>query len=216
MSDDWRLQIGLRDAATAAELTHLLEKSEHELEASFHDRVAVSRDDSEVFCYTGTRELAERVESLVRALSTEHGWEVGAELKHWHPTAEEWEDPDQPLPQADAERAAEHAERVERERAEVAERGYPEFEVRVEFPSHRDAVEFVEKLEHEGLPHVHRWKYVLVGASDEDGAAALAERLRGESPPGSTVTVEGSWSALEATTPWTFRSLFAMFGGMGG
>jgi hypothetical protein len=216
MSDDWRLRIHLQDGAPAAELTERLGEAEHDLEESFHDRVAVSRDDSEVFAYTGTRELAERVEQLVASLAAGHGWEIKTELRHWHPTSEDWEDPDVPLPSADAARAAEHAELIERERAEVAERGYPEFEVRVELPSRRDAGEFADKLREEGLPLVHRWKYVLVGASDEDSAAALAERLRAEAPSGSTVTVEGTWKAMEAETPSMGRHWYAVFGGMGG
>jgi hypothetical protein len=212
VSDDWRLRIDLHDAAASFKLTELLEKSEHDLEAAFDDRVAVSRDDTEVFCYTGTRALAERVEALIRSLADDHGWEIEAELRHWHPTAEEWEDPDKPLPTG-SDQADEHAELIEREREEVAERGYPEFEVRVELPSHRDAVAFVEKLSQEELPFVQRWKYVLVGATDEDSAAALAQRLRVEAPPGSTVQIEGTWKALQAELPF---NRFAVFGGMAG
>lgn len=212
MSDDWRLRIDLHDAGAASKLTELLEKSEHELEGDFDDRVAVSRDGGEVFCYTGTRALAEAVEALVRSLATEHGWDVETDLKRWHPDAEEWKEPDKPLP-GGGDATAEHAELIEREREEVTERGYPEFEVRVELPSHRDAVAFVEQLRQERLPYVHRWKYVLVGATDEDTAAALAQRLRTEAPPGSTVQVEGTWKAVQAESPF---NRFAVFGGMAG
>ncbi len=212
MSDDWRLRIDLHDDGAAFKLTELLEKSEHDLEADFDDRIAVSRDGTEVFCYTSTRALAERLEVLVHSLAAENDWKVETELTRWHPVAEEWEDPDKPLPTG-AEQAAEHAELIEREREEVAERGYPEFEVRIELPSRSDAVEFVEKLREEGLPYVQRWKYVLVGATDEDSAAALAQRLRVVAPPGSTVQVEGTWAALRAELPF---NRFAVFGGMGG
>jgi hypothetical protein len=213
VSDDWRLRIDLHDAGAAFKLTELLEKAEHGLEGDFDDRVAVSRDDTEVFAYTGTRALAERVEAMIQSLAAENGWEIETELKRWHPTAEEWEDPDKPLPSG-RDQDEEHAERIEREREEAAERGYPEWEVRVELPSHRDAVAFVEKLREEGLPCVHRWKYVLVGATDEDSAATLAQRLRPEAPPGSTVQVEGTWKAVQSETP--FRTRYAVFGGMGG
>jgi hypothetical protein len=213
VSDDWRLRIDLGDAGAASKLTELLEKSEHDLEGDFDDRVAASRDGAEVFCYTGTRALAERVDALVRALAAEQGWEIETDLKRWHPTAEEWEDPNKPLPTG-ADQAAEHAELIERERAEATARGYAEFEVRVELPSHRDAVEFVEKLRQDGLPYVQRWKYVLVGATDEDAAAALAQRLRVEAPPGSDVQVEGTFKAVESETP--ARTRWAIFGGMGG
>ena len=214
MSDDWRLRVNLRNAGEAAELIELLQKSEHDLEGSFHDQVALSRDGAELFAYTGTRELADRLTELVGSEASAHGWQAETELRHWHPTAEQWEDPDKPLPADDAAKAAEHAELIERERAEVQERGYPEFEVRVAFSSHRDAKRFAQQLRQEGLPNVHRWKYVVVGATDEDAANVLAERLRGEVPPGTTVQVEGTWQAMREETPTSLRS--TIFGGMSG
>ena len=48
--------------------------------------------------YAGEREQADRAAKAIRAIAAEHGWEVELELKRWHPTAEEWEDPDKPLP----------------------------------------------------------------------------------------------------------------------
>lgn len=211
MSDDWRLQIDLGQATTALELSELLERAEHDLEHDFTDRVAVSRDGREVFCYTGTRRLAERVEELVRRLAAEHGWQLDAQLLRWHAAAEEWEDPDAPT-----DTSGEHAELIARERAETAAHGWPEFEVRVELPSHSAAVEFADRLHAEGLPCVRRWKYVLVGATDEDAAGQLAERLRGEAPPESSARVEGTWKAVEADTPNRYRTLAALFGGLGG
>ena len=213
MSDDWRLRIDLHDAGAAFKLTELLEKAEHDLEGDFDDKVAISRDDTQVFAYTGTRALAERAEAMIQSLAKENGWEIETELKRWHPAAEEWEDPDKPLPSG-PDQAGEHAELIEREREEVAERGYPDFEVRVELPSHRDAKAFEEKLNNEGIPFVRRWKYVLVGATDEDSAAALAQRLRLEAPPGSTIQVEGTWKAVHAEAG--YRTRYAVFGGMGG
>jgi hypothetical protein len=213
VSDDWRLRIDLHDAGASFKLTELLEKAEHDLEGDFDDRVAVSRDDREVFCYTGTRALAERVEVLIGSLAQEHGWAIETQLQRWHAVAEEWEDPNAPLPSGTGENK-EHAELIEREREETAERGYPEFEVRVELPSHRDAAAFTDRLDAEGLPYVRRWKYVLIGATDEDSAALLAQRLRVEAPAGSAVQVEGTWKAVHAETG--YRTRYAVFGGMGG
>jgi hypothetical protein len=216
MSDDWRLQVGLFDGGAARALTERLgaEKLGEDLQSSFGDRLIVSVEGPNVFCYAGDRAQAERAASAIRALAAEHGWDVELELKHWHPTSEEWEDPDKPLPATDAERAAEHAELVAKEREESAERGYAEYEVRVECPSHRDTVELAERLRDEGLPVVRRWKYLLVGARDEDSADALAERLRAEAPPGTTVTAETSLRAAYDDDP--SRGSFAVFGGLGG
>lgn len=211
MNDDWRLRIDVHEASRARRLLEHLDafELEHELETSFRDRVIVSREDSTVFCYTGAREQAERAEQLARRLAGEHGWEVDFELLRWHPEAESWEDPDKPLPASEAELASEHAELIAAER----DQPLPEFEVRVECDSRQAARELAEKLAAEGLPSVHRARYVLVGAADEDAANTLAQRLRAEAPPGSKVTAEGTVGAVLArvgTNP------FAVFGGLGG
>jgi hypothetical protein len=215
MSDDWRLRVHLDDERAARELTERLgaPELEHDLEQSFHDRVAVSLDGSEVFCYTGTRAQAERVDQIIRSLGDQNSWQLESELRHWHPTAEEWEDPDTPLPDTDAQRAAERHELMDSERAESLARGYPEFEVRVELHRHRDTVQLAEKLRQEGLPNAHRWKYLFIGALDEDDANALAERLRAEVPSGSTVTVEASSNTIFDERP---ANPFAILGGLGG
>jgi hypothetical protein len=215
MSDDWRLRIALDQGGVAHELAERLDASEieHELEASFHDRLVLSRDGDELFCYAGSRDDAEAAEKLVRSVAADHGWSAEYELRHWHEAAEQWEEPDVPLPQTDAERADEHAALIQREREELKERGQPEFEVRLQFDSHHDAVAFAEKLRQEGLPTARRWKYLVVGAADQDSADALAARLREEAPAGTTVTAEGSGSAAYEERP---TSRFWFLGGLAG
>jgi hypothetical protein len=203
MSDDWRLRIAPHQEGHAHKLAERLDASEleHELETSFHDRLVVSRDGEELFCYAGSRDQAEAAEKLVRSVAAGHGWSADYELRHWHESAEQWEEPDVPLPQTDAERAAEHAALIQSEREELEKRGQPEFEVRVQFDSHHDAAAFAEKLRQEGVPTAQRWKYLVVGATDEDSADALAARLRDEAPPGTTVTAEGSGKAAYDERP---------------
>src|ERR1700685_265463 len=105
MNDDWRLRTDLRDPEQARELTELLRSHEVEsdLEQAFHDRVVVSFDGPEVFCYAGTREEAQTAARWVRARAPDHGGDPETELSHWHPTSEQWEDPDEPLPESSAE-----------------------------------------------------------------------------------------------------------------
>ena len=105
----------------------------------------------------------------------------------------------------------EHAELIAQERVESATL-VSEFEVRVTCSSHHDTVELSHRLRAEGIPYVRRWRYLLIGATDEESAAALAERLSAEAPAGSTVTVEGSLAAVNAETP---TNPFAVFGGLG-
>jgi len=215
MNDDWRLRVEVHSDGLVNAVTERLRAGqlEHEIQTSFHDRVIVSADGPEVFCYTGTREQAERVEQLIRSLAEEHGWSLDTELKHWHPTAEEWEDADTPLPASEADRAAEHAELMQREREESVAQGFPDYEVRIECPSHRETVELAEKLGGEGLSYVRRWRYLLVGAADEDSANALAERLRAEAPVGCNVIAEGTYREAVSQLP---PSPFSIFGGLGG
>jgi hypothetical protein len=215
MSDDWRLRIALQESGHAHKLTERLDASklEHDLEESFHDRLVVSREGGELFCYAGSREQAEKAEQLVRSVAAEHGWQAHYELSRWHESAEEWEDPDVPLPQTDAERIAEHEALIENERQELERSGQPEFEVRVQFQSHADAAAFAEQLRQEGMPTARRWKYVVVGVADEDSANALAARLREEAPTGAVVTAEGSGRAAYDERP---ANPFWFLGGLGG
>ncbi|HEY3727297.1 MAG TPA: hypothetical protein VGL51_09000 [Solirubrobacteraceae bacterium] len=215
MNDDWRLRIEAHDEGQASALAERLDahEIERDLEQTFHDRVVVSVDGAEVFCYGAAREQLDSARQVIEKLAAEHDWELEFELRHWHPSAEQWEDPDTPLPATDADLAREHQERVAQEREESAERGYPEYEVRVQCDSRKAAGELAEKLRGEGIPVVHHWSYVLVGALDEDTGKALAERLRAEAPPGSEVKIEGNLRAVYNERP--FRP-FAFLGGLGG
>lgn len=208
MNDDWRLEIKIGDAARAEELVELLGEPElqHDLSGAFHDRVIVSRDDDVVFLYAGSREQIEGARTLLDTIAEQKRWGMHPNLKRWHGAAEDWEDPDA------APADAEHERLMAAERKRAEETGSPEFEVRVDLPSRHDAVKFAEQLRDEGLPVVHRWKFVLVGAASEDDAGALAERLRSEAPKGSEVKVEGTWSAANSEAP---SNPFAVLGGLG-
>jgi hypothetical protein len=215
MNDDWRVQAVPRDPGHVGALLEQLEARdlEHDLSGDFEDRVIVSREEGTVFLYAGTREQAESARAHLLALAEQHGWDVDVDLRRWHPVAEEWEDPDKPLPADAAAKKAEHEALIAAERKETRENGPPEFEVRVDLPSHHDARRFAAQLKGEGIRTVHRWRFLLVGAADEDSAEALAERIRGEAPSGSRVSVEGTWRAAYAERP---PNPYAVFGGLGG
>ncbi len=215
MNDDWRLQVDPQDPSHAQAVTERLQarELEHDLSNAFHDRVIVSRDDKRIFLYAGSREQAESARELLRSLAQQHGWELDLELKHWHPTAEDWEDPDVPLPADDATKLAEHEAMIAAERKQVEDTGHPEFEVRIDLPSRHEAVELAQRLRNEGLLPVHRWRYVLLGATDEDNAKALAKQIEDEAPPGSKVSAEGTWKAAYDERP---PNPFAFLGGLAG
>jgi hypothetical protein len=204
MDDDWRLQIDLADAGIGGKVADAMRSAEleHELAIDGDRRVIVSHEGETIFLYAGDREQLDRAQVAVRKYLDEKGWQGTLELRHWHPSAEDWEDPDASEPTTDAEKEAEHERLMRTEDEETAERGGPaEFEVRVEFPSHREARDFAKKLEDEGLEPVRRWRYMVVGAADEDAANELADRIRAEAPADSKVTAEGSLAAAWRERP---------------
>lgn len=213
MSDEWRLRVDLHEDGPARALTEHLGDSilEHDLDTSFDGLVVVSREGPGVFCYTGTRQQAQKAEMLIHSLAADQGWHVDAELTRWHPSAEEWEEPDKPLLQWDLEHAAESPALVAREHGGVEEHGRPEFGVGMQCASHRQALQLIETLRKEGVPSVRRSKYILVGAYNEKSAHAVTERLRQEAPPGSIVITEEA-----VRPPWGQRSgnPFSVLGNM--
>jgi hypothetical protein len=215
MNDDWRLQINLDDKGTAGKLADAIRSAEleHELSLDSGREVIISHEGETLFLYAADREQLDKAQAAVRKYVDAKGWQAKLELRHWHPTAEDWEDPDAAEPTTEAEQAAEHERLMETEDEEVAkDHGYAEFEVRVEFPSHREARDFAKQLEDEGHQPVRRWRYMVVGAADEDQAQALADRIRAEAPADSKVTVEGSERAA-----WRERPVnpFFWLGGLG-
>jgi hypothetical protein len=214
MNDDWRVSVQLNDEGFAHRLGETLEASEleHDLRATYADRVVVSVDGGDVFLYAADREQARGAQQLVEQVGEKHGWQLTTELRHWHPEAEIWEDPDAPEPVTAAQHATEDQIRNAREGRASAEQGYPDWEVRVTCASRHEAGELSERLEEEGIANVHRWDWVLVGANDEDDAQAIAQRLRGELPH-AQISVE-----LNMRTTWRNApgNPFSLLGGLAG
>lgn len=214
MNDDWRVQVTCPTTATAANLNELLREGDfrHELSGGAGERVVVSLDGNLLFLYAGERAQAEKAIAAVTSLVASSGVSVQTELRRWHPVAEEWIDPDLPLPDGEAAISAEHAEMIAQERAEQARLGYAEWEVRASTDSHREAVELSDALRHAGIPNLRRWHYLVVGAADEDAANALAERVRAIASGDVKIEVEASARAVEAEMP---GNPFSVFGGLG-
>lgn len=211
MNDDWRVQVDFAATAHANALSvHLAEdRLKHDLSRAFADRVIVSVDGRRMFLYAGNREQAEKARDVVEAEARSRDWKVDTDFRRWHPVAEEWEDPDVSLPNDEAAKRSERGRLMEREREETAIRGYPEFEVRAELNSRRDAVRLTERLRDEGLLPVRRWRYLLVGATDEDSATELAAHIKTEIPSGGEVKVEGTIAAARAESGLNSFALFS-------
>ena len=191
MADDWRIHItveepeGLLDrlgdalGGEARELAEELEKR----------RLAVSRDDDELFVYASSRGEAARAREIIDAVLREQGIEAKtSRIEHWLDAEDRWDD-DPP---------------GETWEEEELERGFAPWEVRVALPSHREARELAEKLESEGYSVERRWKYLIVGTASKEDAERLAERVHGEVEPGGELI----WETVPGNP-------FAVFGGMG-
>ena len=216
MADDFRLVVEFEEEEHGLRFGRLLGERDFEEEVRnlLGEGVVVTRDGRHVFLYTATQKQAEAAEKVSRDLIAQDDMKAEVSpILRWHPIAEQWEDASVPLPRTEAEVEAEHERWEDRQEDEAEASGYADWEVRVDLPSHREAVEFAERLEEQGIkPITRRWKYVLIGTATDDDARALAERLRGQAPPGATVKAEPS-----ATVEYelTSRNPFAMFGGFG-
>lgn len=215
MNDDWRVQVTCPTSEAADKLGEQLRAGEfqHNLQDTAGERVVVSVDERELFLYAGTRAQAERAAGAVRSLVASSGDTVRTELRRWHPLAEEWVDADLPLPESEPAAAAEHAEVIAREREDQQRLHHSEYEVRVGTGSHRETLELADSLRQQGIPCLRRWRYLLIGAADEDAAQALAQRVRALAPAGASVQVEASYDTVLAEGP---ANPFAVFGGLGG
>ena len=120
----------------------------------------------------------------------QHGIPAEFALHRWHPIEEQWENPDVAMPQTEAERQAEHQRLEDTETAESLATGIAHGRPGLSSGSHREAVALARKLENEGRAVVRRWKFLIVGASNEDEARELAGQIRREAPPDATVTAE--------------------------
>jgi hypothetical protein len=214
MNDDWRVRVELHDNGFAHRLGQSLQAEElqSDLRRSFADRVVISVDGAEMFLYAADRPQAEAAQQVVQRIASEHGWTLETELRHWHPVAELWEDPDNPEPTTASQERTEAQIRNAGERRESAEEGYPAIEVRVTCRSRHEAVELSERLDREGIANVHRWAWVLIGARDEEDGNAIARRLR-EELPAAEITVESNLRAVWDSRP---GNPFAWLGGLAG
>jgi hypothetical protein len=222
--DDWRVTVTLPAEEHSGKLvTSLAETAvEDDARAALGDRVVVGGGDDPgvVFLYTGTIDAAREAENVVRRLVEEHGLEAAYEIHRWHPEEERWEPAEAAMPATDAEHEAEHERLEADEIAESEDLGEALWEVRIELDSHRDAVELADRIESEAddllagytVSVVRHWKYVLIGADDEDQANEIAAQVADELPDGAELKVEPSGALVwQAVKP----SPFAVLGGLG-
>jgi len=197
-SNDWRVTITPADPARVEQAQGTFSRQEvaEDVHRLLGRGIAVSVGDSQIFLYAGTEIAAREAERVARDVLTRHGVHAEYTLHRWHPIEEEWEDPAVAMPQTEAEREAEHQRLEDAETAESLATGVAQWEVRVEFPSRREADALADKLRSEGRAVIRRWRFLVIGTNNEDDARELAEVIRQEAPPDATVRAEHSGARL--------------------
>jgi hypothetical protein len=190
--NDWRVTVTLHDQAHAGRALKSLREHEvkDDVRRRLGHRVAVSPDGSRVFLYAGTEIAAREADRVVREVMAQRGIGADFAISRWHPAEEEWQDADVAMPQTDEQRQAEHERLEAEETRESLATGHALWEVRVELASHHDAAALAGRLQAEGRPVIRRWKFLVLGANDEDDANGLASVIKREAPAAASVHVE--------------------------
>jgi len=192
-ANDWRLTVRLAEAGEAGKAAEHL--STHRVESELHrhlgSRVVVGTDGGrDLFLYTHTRQAAAAAQQSVADILAVHGMKPDFRLERWHPVEEEWESADAALPTTAAEIGHERQHLDSEETSESLALGIALFEIRVQLPSHRQAVALAERLRAEGYSVVRRWRFLVAGANNADQAEEFAAKIRKEVPAGSVVSIE--------------------------
>jgi len=192
VADDWRVTVTFRDEADVQQAIQSVR--EHEVEddarSRLGHRVAMSVDGPVVFLYAGTEDTAREADRVVHEVLAQHQLSAEFTLDRWHPLEEDWEDAGVPMPDTTEQQAAEHQRLIEAETQQSLAAGQAGWEVRVELPSHHQAVQLAERLQAEGRPVIRRWKYLMLGANNEDDASALAEAIGQEISAKASVQIQ--------------------------
>ncbi len=208
MHDEYRVQIksdSPRDVLSALQGVQITDEAHHEL-----PRLAITHEGDHVFMYADSADAAQHAREVAQRAMADHHVAGEAAVLRWHPLEDRWEDASAPLPATPEQRTAEHERLEELETEESLQTHHAEWEVRVSLPTHHDARAFAGRLRAEGIPVKQLWRHLLIGANDEDDAAALARRVRAEAPEGSEIAAEGS--GLEY---WAQLHPYAYLGGLG-
>jgi hypothetical protein len=169
-----------------------MKEMEQDVSGRLGRNIVVGSGDAQIFLYAGTGLAAAEAERAARDVLGQLGIKAEFAVHRWHPIEEEWQSPDVPMPRTEAERQAEHQRLEDAETAESLASGTAQWQARVEFRSHREAVALADTLRGQGYAVVRRWKFLIVGANNEDDARALADRIKQQAPPDARVNTEPS------------------------
>jgi hypothetical protein len=172
---DWRVTVRMGRRSRGAR-TPVFSQVAEGMRTRLGQLADISAGQSELFVYTDSEAAASEAASVALELLTQLGVQPEVVLDRWNPFTMDWDaDLGAPSPAgepADARRKQRIADDTRRSEAS----GVPAWTVTAAFSSRHDAIELARRLREQGLPAVRRGKSVLLGASNEDVAAALAQR----------------------------------------
>jgi hypothetical protein len=192
MADDWRVTATLRDAGQAQRAIQSLRdrKLQDDVRRRLGRLVAVSADKSHMFLYAASGDAAREAEKVVREVFAEQQLPADLTVDRWDALKQKWVDPGSPVPGTAEVRRAEHQRVMDEETRQSLAHRQPGWEVQVNMPSHREAIALAERLSAEGHPLIRRWKYLILGANNEDDARELAQAIERQAPPAASVRVK--------------------------
>lgn len=202
--NDWRVSVYLRVPGAARLAVRAL--SAYQVQDELRRRVVRGRvrlrtDGRDVvFLYTPAQEVAVAAQQAASDLLAEHGMCAQIVVERWHSIAEQWEPADAPSPDDEATARGERAQLDAAETRESLALGAAMYEVRVELPSLRQAVELAARLAAEGYSVVRRWRFLVVGANNADQAAQFEAAIRQQVPESAQLSI------YNQINPWPQRS----------
>lgn len=203
MGDDWRVTVAFTEAARAGRVASAVRdrRGEYPARGRPGHGVTVSVSGNSLFLYGATEAAVRQAVREVREVLGELQLFADFALDRWHPVAQDWQDASVPMPESSEALAAERQRLMDFQTRESKATGRAGWQVRAELPSRRQAVEFAGLLRAEGRDVIRRRKYLILGADNEDDAAALAEVVRQQAPVDTSVQV-----AQNALAPDTGQS----------
>jgi len=194
MGDDWRVTVTFSDPSHVGRAVEAVRESavDDDVRRRLERGVAVSVDGPRLYLYAASEDAAGEAERAVREVAAQHQLAAEFSVDRWHPVEQEWEDASIPMPEDSEELAAEHQHLMDSETAQSQATGQAGWQVRVELPTHRQAVALARRLQAEGRTVSRRWKYLILGADNEDDAHALAEAILREAPVEASVHTDAN------------------------
>jgi len=162
-----------------------------------------------LFLYATTEEAAREAARAVREVLDALRLTASSALDRWHPVAQDWQDASVPLPESSEALAAERQRLMEFQTEQSRATGHAGWQVRVGLPSHWQAAELADRLRAEGRTVIRRRKRLVLGADNEDDAAALAGVVRQQAPMGASVEVaENALVPVDTGQPAEIAAIF--------